>query len=353
MKHLYKLSFLTFLLPIAATAQSNYKPGYVVNSKGDTLKGFIDYKEWSKNPKQFSFKNNFGDARSEEFNLENASAFAITGFEYYERHTVSVSTDSMDVNTLHGNVQNNFVTETVFLRIVSRGSHVSLYSYTDAIKRRFYLSQVHSADEAEELAYHAYNDPEQSNTVQYVNRYRIQLQYSAQSNGVNSSSLQGAISRARYDEDDLSGIVSTINGGSVNQFTAQKTIGTRWFAGAAASYGSLKYSGVFLLSDAPASSSVVPLVDAGIDVFPFKGVQKLYFRAELGAMYRQYNFAHRQAYSTPTGATTTLNVKQFTVAFTPQVIYNIYNKQQFKNIYRYRGCDKCVFLQSLPADNNI
>jgi len=46
MKHLVKLLLIFILLPFISTAQTNYKPGYVVTLTGDTLHGFIDYKEW-------------------------------------------------------------------------------------------------------------------------------------------------------------------------------------------------------------------------------------------------------------------------------------------------------------------
>src|ERR1041384_6957193 len=46
MRHL--ITFLLFTIHISIFAQSNYRPGYVVQSNGDTLKGFINYREWGK-----------------------------------------------------------------------------------------------------------------------------------------------------------------------------------------------------------------------------------------------------------------------------------------------------------------
>jgi hypothetical protein len=45
MKFFYKVLLAVILLPAFSYAQSNYKPGYVVNLKGDTLRGFIDCRE--------------------------------------------------------------------------------------------------------------------------------------------------------------------------------------------------------------------------------------------------------------------------------------------------------------------
>jgi len=57
MKYFYLFAFL-ISVSLSSLAQSNYKPGYVVDLRNDTLKGFIDYKEWENNPKTFTFKSN-------------------------------------------------------------------------------------------------------------------------------------------------------------------------------------------------------------------------------------------------------------------------------------------------------
>jgi hypothetical protein len=74
MKYQNKLLLFFFLLPFFSLAQTNYKPGYVVTLKGDTLRGFIDYKEWIKNPKYISFKNTPGNREVESFSPQSANA---------------------------------------------------------------------------------------------------------------------------------------------------------------------------------------------------------------------------------------------------------------------------------------
>src|SRR3569833_2747356 len=184
MKSILRAILIALICPLTLFAQSNYKPGYVVNSHGDTIKGFINYREWSRSPAQISFKDNLSAAQGKNFNVKNATAFAVTGFEYYERHIVNISTDSLDINYLHNKAENKFIADTVFLRLITKGAHVSLYTYTDAIKQRFYISQGNNRDEPEELAYHAYYDADQ-HTMQYTTRYRVQMQNIAQSSGAN------------------------------------------------------------------------------------------------------------------------------------------------------------------------
>ena len=55
-EHSNKLLLTLFLLPLLSSAQNNYQPGFIVNSKGDTLHGFINYTEWGNNPQKISFK---------------------------------------------------------------------------------------------------------------------------------------------------------------------------------------------------------------------------------------------------------------------------------------------------------
>ncbi|MGZ3767162.1 MAG: hypothetical protein ACXVA2_21040, partial [Mucilaginibacter sp.] len=121
MRALYKLSVLFFLLPLISVAQSNYKPGYVVTLKGDTIHGFIDYREWDKNPVQVVFKTKLNESKNESFTVQNAKAFAITRLEYYERQVVSVSQDPIDITTIGTKIDTSSKNDTVFLKVINKG----------------------------------------------------------------------------------------------------------------------------------------------------------------------------------------------------------------------------------------
>lgn len=329
MKSIVGAIIIALICPFTLLAQSNYKPGYVVNMKGDTLRGFINYKEWSKNPEQFSFKSSLDDAEAKEFDITNAKAFAVDSFEYYERHTVKISMDSLDMNAA-----NNHPTDTlpknVFLHIISKGQHLALYRYTDRLKRRFYISETNNSQEPEELGFHARFDRQELTAMVYIRRYRTQLLYLAQQYQPGNNRLRSTVSNADYNEDELTDIVSKINGSSDARYINKGSSGIRWFAGVSANHYSLKYTGVIPLADASASGRFTPKLDGGIDFFPFKAVQRFYIRVELGIDYHQYDYNHREPYSTPTGATIDLHVKQFNTSLTPQLIYNLYNAAQLK-----------------------
>lgn len=44
------------LLPACAFGQQNYQPAKVTTLAGDTLRGFINYRGWDRNPRVVSFK---------------------------------------------------------------------------------------------------------------------------------------------------------------------------------------------------------------------------------------------------------------------------------------------------------
>ncbi len=90
------------LMPVLSIAQTNYKSGYVVNLKGDTLHGFIDYKEWGHNPKNINFKSAPGD-KARLLGLSDISHFEIEGYVAYHKYKLSISTNSVDISgTIRG-----------------------------------------------------------------------------------------------------------------------------------------------------------------------------------------------------------------------------------------------------------
>lgn len=81
MKKLLSLLYIWCTLPVFA--QVNYQPGWVMPKESqDTLKGFIDYREWEINPEQIWFKTTSSSEQRTAYNLDNCSAFGIAGKEF-------------------------------------------------------------------------------------------------------------------------------------------------------------------------------------------------------------------------------------------------------------------------------
>jgi hypothetical protein len=329
MKYFYATIFFLFLLPQFSNAQSNFKPGFLIDLKGDTIKGFVDYREWGKNPESFSFKATTGAAK--QYTLQTAKGFAVDNFEYFERHVIPISQDVVDVAHLSSNSADTTIIDTVFLRVLTKG-RISLYTYTDKIKTRFYISDNNS--DITELIYKVYLD-ENGGDYHTINRYRTQLQYIAQKAGADNNSLADKIQNSRYAEDELTKIVQAINGTKGNTFTPQSHFGARLFAGVFACYNKLQFNGdkaPFL--DGTSQSHIAPKLGFGVDLFTNKNTQRLFFRTEVSIMADHYNFPYSSI--RPSNETinsepkATLDFKQYTISVAPQVIYNFYATDKLK-----------------------
>jgi len=323
----YKALFTTFLFPLFSIAQSNYKPGYVVTIKGDTVKGFIDYRTWRKNPKDIRFKKEIAEAKAESFSTKNTLAFTITGLEYYQRFVIQASQDQSDVSKLVQKADIVYVTDTVFLQTVNKGQHLILYNYTDNIKSRFYILEA-GETQPQELIYHAFYLPGEVASIQYDHRYRDQLENLSEKYNADNKSLKEQISRANYSIFELTKIVQMINGNSQNQFTSKKVTGFRWFAGLDAGYSNFNLNGenAYITGQA---NSFSPKIKAGFDVFGDKNVQSVIIRAEFSFNMNHYNITKRNTDNFP-AYTTSLDFKQYISAFTPQIMVNVLNEDAFK-----------------------
>ncbi|HEX3386241.1 MAG TPA: hypothetical protein VHS53_13670, partial [Mucilaginibacter sp.] len=158
MKHYYPtLTLILFLLSFGASAQSNYKPGYVIDLKGDTIKGFIDYREWSICPDTIKFKKAATD-ESSLYGVNEIGYFNVDGVDEYRKFTVTISNSEIDPNKLEYLKDTTLRTATVFLRVLQQGGKVTLYSYTDKLKTRYYIGEGSNVT-PKELIYQTYLDP--------------------------------------------------------------------------------------------------------------------------------------------------------------------------------------------------
>jgi hypothetical protein len=324
MKHIYKFIFALFLFPLSAIAQSNYKPGYVVSLKGDTLQGYIDYKEWERNPESIDFKSTLSGAPAESFTAKNARGFAVNGLEYFKRFVVRISRDQVELSNVKQGADTSSITDAVFLRVLTLGKNISLFSYTDKIKTRYYILDG-TAGQPQELVYRIYYSAENSTLLQTENRFRIQLEYLAQKYHINNSGLETQISSSAYLEGDILKIAQGINGETAKQFTPKSRLGTRWYGGIGITNNNLSFIGVIQYAN---NSSTFPKIAAGFDLFLNKNTQKLFFRAELSLSGNAHSFSFGPD---ATGYSSSLSkVVQHNVTISPQVVYNLYNSDQFK-----------------------
>jgi len=331
MKPIYFLS-LFFLLPFMGFSQSNYKPGYLVTSNGDTVKGYIDYKEWNENPSEFLFKRDLASAKV-RYPIGDVSFFAVTGYESYRRFTLRMTKDQTEDANLSQGIDTTTVQKTAFLKIMATGENVTLYSYADRVKRRFFLSE--NAGLPFELIYHVYIDPNGQTQVLTDYTYKVQLQKLAALYQPGDQDLVVDIQTVGYNDYSIYKIINKINGlntTAVRQM-ASEGVGVAFFISGGINSSSIKIAGNSELGNVPASSSIFPQISGGLNLYLNKNIGKLIFRPEVYFTGSKSNFDYSYSpdpSSDVVSYTEKMGFKMYRLSFVPQIVYNIYNTAKFK-----------------------
>ena len=133
---------LVILFIQSSRGQENFIPGYLVRLNGDTLRGFVDYRNWSANPDKIFFREKPGDVTSAY------SPLVIRGFrvldEEYAGAIVETEISSANINNFSRDRELQIKTDTTFLQTMVKGVK-SLYYYRNSSgKEQFYIRQESS-----------------------------------------------------------------------------------------------------------------------------------------------------------------------------------------------------------------
>ncbi len=119
--------------------QENYLPGYFVRVNGDTVKGFIDYRNWDRNPEKVFFKETVEGERSTYFPLQIKS-FGVMD-ESYESAVVQTEVSPSDISNLNYSRNLEIKTDTAFLQAVVKGRKSLYYNKTRSGIEQYYIWQ--------------------------------------------------------------------------------------------------------------------------------------------------------------------------------------------------------------------
>lgn len=314
---------LMFVAPVMSLAQSNFQQGYVVTNSKDTLLGYVNYKESTNNPKTFDFKTKTGDIV--RYTVNNCSAYGIDHMDAFERYEVRISQSQISTSELSNGPDTTQLTDAVFLKVLQKGENLTLFSYTDKIKERFYIMEK-GQSKPYELIRQLYLKPDQSSMVVTDDRYLRQLLLVIRKikNGI--SEEEKKLERLSYKGYELKKLVAYLNGQEVEKSKYKKT---RYFAGAGMSVTQAKYSGNAALASPSAETkmSYMPYVTVGADVFVNPAIRKLVFRTEL-TLFMSKNENSLRIAAPDSYVKHTFD--QISVAFSPQIIYHLYNTDNFK-----------------------
>ena len=144
-------SFILLLLAIGifysnnSICQKNYLPGVIITLKSDTLKGFIDYQNWGKNPKAILFKES-ENATATEFNPLNIKGFNIHNEVYVSAIVQAEDSHQMEFNPnqiKEADYKPEIKTreDTIFLQAMFQGTKNLYYNFDKKGKPQFYIKQ--------------------------------------------------------------------------------------------------------------------------------------------------------------------------------------------------------------------
>lgn len=271
-----------FLFKKTVVAQENFVPGFYKNNRQDTIKGYINLREWLKNPSFFEFKKELSDTKSELVKVNEASYFEASS-EVYERFCISISmTEFILSNSASKATVKN---DTVWLEVLQKGHTTTLYRYKDNIKVRYYLQYDGHVTELE-------NEVEDTeNGLRIREKYKEQLYRIALQKGKLNPDFELQLKRTSYTRKPLMDIMTQIDGKIVNSVKSQvvneSVSSVQLYLGSGINESNIHYSGGTQW-DKSSSPSFNPFFTLGFRYMPNRRVGKISLCTELSI--NQSNF---------------------------------------------------------------
>jgi hypothetical protein len=339
MKLLYFVFFA--ILPSIIFAQTNYHPGYVLKNNGDTLKGYIDYREWTESPKLINFKISKDGQEVQQFDPKSINGFGINGMETYSSFRGLISNDLNHFPDIADHLDTSKKQADIFLKLVTSGNYLSFYSQAEGTKARYFISEKNTLPS--ELHYNQYYNEEhraierpffKGQLIYYINKYQQ-----------GNKKLISLAEEAAFESDPIEEVVNKINGDtSKRAIHTTKTPNFRLFAGA----------GVARVTNFGYNAISIPQATIGIDKFDNPYVQQWIFRNSVSISFLNANIP----FTTSDAGTNKFKYSQFTISLAPQILYNLYNTDNLKiyvgmgaslNLSAYGGKE---FTSTTTADPN-
>ncbi|RYY06454.1 MAG: hypothetical protein EOP43_06300 [Sphingobacteriaceae bacterium] len=312
-------TYLILCLPVFGFAQANYKKSTVIKNDGAVLQGYIDYREWSQTPLSISFKNNLADKNTLNFTANAILSFQIDSLENFVSYRGKISMDKNEFPNLQTVLDTTTKQDTIFLQQMATGPNITLFLNKDGFKTRYFIAENNA--ERVELIYHEYYNIASHTTT--INTYLSQLNLLVNKYGADVSRL----GTPKFDEQYLEKTVDLING---NLHKKKHDSFVRLMAGIALNQTSTAFSGTSNpWINSGTSTTYFPKITIGAEVFDNPNVQKFALRLELFFTAVKPRFNRPINYASKNGIQT-YSFNQYNVGLTPQLIYNIYNGQQFK-----------------------
>jgi len=313
-------------------AQSNFIPGSITKSAGESINGFIDYKEWSKNPSTISFKKSLDEAAT-AYSVDDLLGFEVTGKEKYLRARIKKDMMPVKISELKVVPSVKLETVTAFVRELFRNDRIGLYIYRD-FKDHFYVSAT--KDEFVELVYGV---SESDGDIFESNIFRDQLLTyfpELRSDAKVTRKLEGL----KYKEADLVGFFYTATNTKAKKTEKIKPV---IFAGTGVVISPFEITGDHDVAALDYKTSVTPVLYAGVDIMTKRNHGAFVIRPQ--ASYFNLNYEGSQIRNHPAGyqeeVKYVLKSSNFNISLGG--LYNFWNKPKQKV---YAGAEVVVNFSS-------
>jgi hypothetical protein len=192
----------TLLLSVAimgglnAFSQKNYIPAKVINQAGDTVRGFINYRNWLKNPDEISFAKNAEGSGSVVYTPLDIKGF-VAEQDVYLSGIVQIETSSLITARLDDSAAPKLSTDTLFLRQLFKGVK-PLYIVQGGPDREYFYIPDDGGFSL--LIYKKYKAVENSSPVQKENKKFLgQLKVYLS----DCASIQSHLNRVKYESGSM------------------------------------------------------------------------------------------------------------------------------------------------------
>jgi len=320
MKQIYLSVLLLTLCLYGAQAQKNYKPALIIKASGDTLKGYINYKEWDKNPKSIEFKPSITDAKPISYTPAMLRSFEVVGITKYLAYIGKISADKNEFPGVPASLDTTTIRDSIFLQQTYSGKYVSMLVHTDAEKERIFIKETDK--EPVELKYHQYYV--NSTNIQQARFFESQLVQLAEKYNPGNQNILQKVQETPFSPNNILAVLKKINDDQSKG--ASGNGGSRFYAGITLNRTAGNLQGYFLDLSGQKPTSYLPSVNAGVDLFLNKYTQTLFFRTDISF---SGNSPHYK-YVSKSNYIYDLKYTQYTASLTPQVVWNFYNKGDFK-----------------------
>jgi hypothetical protein len=305
-----------------ALGQTRYHKGYIVTHKLDTIKGDIGLKEWNYNPNLIYLKSAEAKERK-EYTINDILILQVPDVCYYQKYQGPISIPQSEISSV---IDSNFVfkEETVLLKRLFEGTYLSLFSYKDATKERFFVKDKN--DKISELLSNYYH---LNGVKESYNPYKKQLRELLNTYGINNEKSSNAIRTSAYNEVSLIKLFKTIN---LNQqtVTTKKSNSVNLFFGLTANNSKVSFHENHILTGKKSEMFVTPGITGGFIFYTNPHVRKIAFNIPIHIYQVKAKAEGEEELTFDRAKYGVYNYEDIIFSLSPNIVYNYYNKQNFK-----------------------